>query len=88
MSGESDEDKDQTVAAGAEQQQQAEQVQTGHVWSPQLICEGIANQRSLVLARSGLPDTHSAGLAVVKDAVDGVLRLSFDPPPLPARRPR
>jgi hypothetical protein len=51
-------------------------------WSPHIIAGCVAIQRSLYL-RGGGPDVHSAGLSVMKDAVDGVLPVAFDPPPMP-----
>ena len=50
-----------------------------YAWSPHTIASCIAAQRSLCL-RGGGADVHSAGLAVVKDAADGLLGLAFAPP--------
>ena len=46
------------------------------------ICAGLARQRSLTLAKSALPDAHAAGIAIIKDAIDGILPFSFLPPSL------
>jgi ribosome biogenesis GTPase A len=55
-------------------------------WSPHILAGCVAVQRSLYL-RGGGPDVHSAGLSVMKDAVDGVLSVAFNPPPVPEKKP-
>eukprot|EP00466_Bigelowiella_natans_P010896 jgi/Bigna1/76341/fgenesh1_pg.40_\ len=54
-------------------------------WSPQMICEAFAEKRGYVV-RGGTPDTHRAGLEIIRDCVDGALLLQFDPPPLTVTR--
>ena len=49
-------------------------------WTPGLLCEALAIKRGLLLARTGAPDTHAAGLRIIRDVADGVLPLAFDVP--------
>eukprot|EP00941_MAST-03F_sp_MAST-3F-sp1_P003274 g3274.t1 len=49
-------------------------------WSPYTICEALATKRGWMLSRGGRADVHRAGLAIVKDLVDGVLPWSLLPP--------
>eukprot|EP00391_Amoebophrya_sp_Ameob2_P006191 CAMPEP_0178984916 /NCGR_PEP_ID=MMETSP0795-20121207/1876_1 /TAXON_ID=88552 /ORGANISM="Amoebophrya sp., Strain Ameob2" /LENGTH=757 /DNA_ID=CAMNT_0020675843 /DNA_START=235 /DNA_END=2509 /DNA_ORIENTATION=+ len=52
-------------------------------WSPQRILEAFADKKKLILARSGAPDIHRAGLEIIRDCVDGVLCWQIKPPPVP-----
>jgi hypothetical protein len=49
-------------------------------WSPLLVCAALALQRRWMMAKTGAPDVHRAGLAVVKDVADGVIPVYFWPP--------
>eukprot|EP00471_Norrisiella_sphaerica_P011802 CAMPEP_0184497410 /NCGR_PEP_ID=MMETSP0113_2-20130426/36460_1 /TAXON_ID=91329 /ORGANISM="Norrisiella sphaerica, Strain BC52" /LENGTH=609 /DNA_ID=CAMNT_0026884503 /DNA_START=43 /DNA_END=1872 /DNA_ORIENTATION=- len=49
-------------------------------WTPQMICEAYAEKKGYLLGRGGAPDTHRAGLEIVRDCVDGALLLAFAPP--------
>ena len=49
-------------------------------WSPEMLCEALAEKKGYMLSRSGAPDIQRAGLEVITDIVDGVLCLRFDPP--------
>eukprot|EP00392_Amoebophrya_sp_AT5.2_P001736 g1738.t1 len=52
-------------------------------WSPQRILEAFADKKNFILARSGAPDIHRAGLEIIRDCVDGVLCWQIKPPPVP-----
>ena len=54
--------------------------EVGGCWSPYTICAAVARQRGLMCASSGEPDTHNAGLLLLRAAADGVLGLCFAPP--------
>ena len=49
-------------------------------WSPLDLCEAVAEDRGLFIARTGRPDSHAAGRAVLYDVVDGILPLWWWPP--------
>ena len=49
-------------------------------WTPFNICAGVALQRTFVVECSSEPDTHQAGLLILRDAIDGVIPLNFLPP--------
>ena len=49
--------------------------------SPMGFCAALASKKGYRVNRGrGAPDTHRAGLEVLRDCVDGVLCLAFDPP--------
>ncbi len=49
-------------------------------WSPYSLCEAYAEKKGIRIARTGAPDTHAAGRAILYDTVDGVLPLYWEPP--------
>jgi len=49
-------------------------------WSPYGLCEAYAEKKGIRIARTGAPDTHAAGRAILYDTVDGVLPLYWEPP--------
>lgn len=53
-------------------------------WSPLLLCEQLAVKRGLHIARTGRPDSHSAGREILYDAQDGIIPLAWTPPAIPA----
>lgn len=58
-------------------------------WNPMLFCEVLAHKRGLHIARTGRPDSHAAGRAVLYDSQDGVIPIAwwppgYTPPPTPA----
>jgi len=53
-----------------------------YVWSAWRICEAYAVKKRWYTESSGKPDTFKAGMAIVKDCVDGRLNLYFLPPQL------
>ena len=57
--------------------------EVGGCWCPYTICAAVARQRGLMCASSGEPDTHNAGLLLLRAAADGVLGLCFAPPRTP-----
>lgn len=48
-------------------------------WSPLMVAEAYAEKHSYLLARSGAPDVHRAGLEIMRDVQDGALPLHFGP---------
>ena len=50
------------------------------LWTPYGIVCAIARQRGLFCQRSGEPDTHAAGLILLRATADGLLGLCFAPP--------
>eukprot|EP00936_MAST-01D_sp_MAST-1D-sp1_P001032 g1032.t1 len=52
-------------------------------WSPLSLCSALAEQRGLLMSRTGLPDVHSAGIAILHDCQDGLLPFALVPPPQP-----
>ena len=49
--------------------------------TPHGVCVVLAERKNYRIARGrGAPDVHRAGLEVLRDCVDGVLCLSFEPP--------
>eukprot|EP00937_MAST-01D_sp_MAST-1D-sp2_P007781 g7781.t1 len=71
------------AAAGASAGAGADMRMDPQLWSPRSICAALALQRGLLMARTGLPDVHSAGLAILRDCQDGLLPFALVPPPLP-----
>ena len=51
-------------------------------WSPEMLCEALAEKKGYMLSRGGAPDIQRAGLEIMKDIVDGVVCMRFDPPQL------
>ena len=49
-------------------------------WSPHSIAEALAVKRGILIAKSGQPDAHAAGRAILYDAQDGVLPIYWMPP--------
>ena len=49
-------------------------------WSPYSLCEAYAEKKGIRIARTGAPDTHAAGRALLYDTVDGVIPLYWEPP--------
>ncbi|EGC38867.1 hypothetical protein DICPUDRAFT_148454 [Dictyostelium purpureum] len=49
-------------------------------WSAYSICEAFALKRGYLVAKSGRPDPHRAGLELLKDCVDGNIVISWPPP--------
>jgi len=49
-------------------------------WSPFSICEAYAFQRGYLTAKIGAPDTHRAGLEILRDCLDGKIVISWPPP--------
>eukprot|EP01132_Coremiostelium_polycephalum_P005408 gene5408-6745_t len=52
----------------------------GEPWSPLSICEAFALKRGYLIAKSGRPDPHRAGLEILRDCVDGNIVISWPPP--------
>ena len=53
---------------------------TGHFqWTAFMLCEAYANKRGYH-TKNGRPDTYRAALEILRDTVDGVVCLYFDPP--------
>lgn len=49
-------------------------------WSPMAICEALAEKKGYSLSRScGAPDIHRAGLEIIRDCIDGIVCLTFNP---------
>ena len=69
------------AAAQLERQRQRHDAAYSYPWSPYTICAALAHQRGMLMARTGLPDVHSAGLAILRDCADGVLSFYLCPPP-------
>ena len=44
--------------------------------------EALAEKKGYMLSRGGAPDIQRAGLEIIKDIVDGVVCMRFDPPQL------
>jgi hypothetical protein len=51
-----------------------------YAWSPHSLCEALAVKRGILIAKTGQPDAHAAGRAILYDAQDGVLPLYWLPP--------
>ncbi|KAF2076096.1 hypothetical protein CYY_002610 [Polysphondylium violaceum] len=49
-------------------------------WSAYSICEAFALKRGYLIAKSGRPDPHRAGLEILKECVDGNIVISWPPP--------
>ncbi len=49
-------------------------------WSPLLLCETLAVKRGYYFARTGRPDSHSAGRAILYDSQDGIIPLWWRAP--------
>lgn len=49
-------------------------------WSAFAICEAYAERRRYMLARAGRPDTHRAGVEIVKLVVEGKINFFLRPP--------
>jgi hypothetical protein len=49
-------------------------------WSPYNVCDALAAKNGWFLSRGGRADVHRAGLAVLRDLVDGVLPWRLTPP--------
>ena len=49
-------------------------------WSPEMLCEALAEKKGYMLSRGGAPDIQRAGLEIMKDIVDGVVCMRFNPP--------
>lgn len=43
------------------------------VWTPWDKCDAYASKRGYFMKRSGKPDTHRAGLELLRDTLDGVI---------------
>eukprot|EP01113_Clastostelium_recurvatum_P042624 TRINITY_DN6919_c0_g1_i5.p1 TRINITY_DN6919_c0_g1~~TRINITY_DN6919_c0_g1_i5.p1 ORF type:complete len:768 (-),score=205.58 TRINITY_DN6919_c0_g1_i5:23-2326(-) len=52
----------------------------GTQWTPFSLCEAVALKKGFLLAKSGRPDAHRAGLQILKDCVDGNIVISWPPP--------
>jgi ribosome biogenesis GTPase A len=52
----------------------------GEGWTPLNICEALATKRGLFIARTGRPDSHSAGRSILYDTQDGIVPLWWLPP--------
>lgn len=51
------------------------------VWSSLAICEALGEKKSYYTSKGcGAPDVHRAGLEIIKNCVDGVVCLCFNPP--------
>ena len=70
------------AAAQLERQRQRHDAAYSYPWSPYTICAALAHQRGMLMARTGLPDVHSAGLAILRDCADGLLSFHLCPPPV------
>eukprot|EP00930_Biecheleria_cincta_P034727 TRINITY_DN23964_c0_g2_i1.p1 TRINITY_DN23964_c0_g2~~TRINITY_DN23964_c0_g2_i1.p1 ORF type:complete len:580 (+),score=102.39 TRINITY_DN23964_c0_g2_i1:223-1962(+) len=70
-------------------QQQQQQPVEDVSWSPLMVLEAYCEKLHYMLPRSGAPDVHRAGLEILKDATDGALLLTAEPPndasPKPAK---
>ncbi|GBG29529.1 Guanine nucleotide-binding protein-like 1 [Hondaea fermentalgiana] len=51
----------------------------GEVWSPYAILGSFADKNGYTIDGGG-PDFHRAGLEILRDTVDGLVLLAFDPP--------
>jgi hypothetical protein len=49
-------------------------------WSAFAVCQAFAERRGYVLARAGRPDTHRAGLEIVRSVVEGKFPFFLLPP--------
>lgn len=51
----------------------------GEEWSPYAICGCLADKKGYSTSRGGPPDTHRAGLEILRDTVDGYVLFQFSP---------
>ena len=51
----------------------------GEHWSPYAICGCLADKKGYSTSRGGPPDTHRAGLEILRDTVDGYVLFQFSP---------
>ena len=50
-------------------------------WSALALCEALGDKRGYMVSRGGgAPDVHRAGLEIIRDCVDGIVCLCFQPP--------
>eukprot|EP01102_Stenamoeba_stenopodia_P018942 TRINITY_DN702_c0_g3_i3.p1 TRINITY_DN702_c0_g3~~TRINITY_DN702_c0_g3_i3.p1 ORF type:complete len:457 (+),score=164.67 TRINITY_DN702_c0_g3_i3:544-1914(+) len=49
-------------------------------WTPFGVCEAYALKKGYVIARTGRPDVHRAGLELLRNCLDGELVISWPPP--------
>jgi ribosome biogenesis GTPase A len=52
------------------------------VWTPWDICDAYAEKRGYFVKHSGRPDTHRAGLELLRDCLDGVVPFWVVPSPI------
>ncbi len=49
-------------------------------WSPYNICGAHADHRGYLIARTGAPDVHRAGLEILHECLDGKIAFCWPPP--------